>query len=158
MPESKVIKETVERIKKELPGVLEQSPVFSLIAIAAKLGVTRQTLLVVRKKSKKIASMIDKYQQEKKPSIEDLVKNTWFNRLATGKAHASEYIFFMMNHFPSEYQDKRAIVNNTNILNVPDKAYEAETKFLKTMAEKDLNDLVARLVERKQAQAGQSRI
>ncbi len=81
MPESKVIKETVERIKKELPGVLEQSPVFSLIAIAAKLGVTRQTLLVVRKKSKKIASMIDKYQQEKKPSIEDLVKNTWFNRL-----------------------------------------------------------------------------
>jgi len=63
----------------------------------------------------------------------------------------------MMNHFPSEYQDKRAIVNNTNILNVPDKAYEAETKFLKTIAEKDLNDLVTGYVNRKQVQGSQSR-
>ena len=151
-------KETIQRIKTELPDILEKNPVLSLPSIAKQLNICRFSLLIARKKSKAISKMIDKYMEAKKEAVPQLVRQTWESRLISGKAQGAEYMFYMMNHFPDEFQDRRALVNNTNILNVPDKAYEAETKFLKTMAEKDLNDLVARLVERKQAQAGQSRI
>ncbi len=157
--QTKVTKETVERIKTELRDVLDENPVFSIIAIARKLGVTRQTLWFARKKSKKIDRMISDYQEQKKPAIEDLVKNTWFNRLATGKAHGSEYLFFMMNHFPDEYQDRRAVVNNNvNVINQAHNHILIEQKFLQSLPEKDLDDIINGFTTRRKTQTAKSRV
>lgn len=161
MATATVKKETIEKIKAELPDILKQSPIYSITAIAAKLGMTRQHLWNAGKKSKTIKKMLDEYQAEKKPSVEDLVKNTWFHRLASGKAHATEYIFFMMNHFPDEYQDKRALVNNNvtnNLINNEQNHVLIADKYLRSLPEKDLDDLISGLGKRKQDQSAKSRV
>lgn len=152
-----VSKETINRIIEQLPSILDENPILSLPAISKRLGISRWSLWQARKKSKRLRGMIEKYMEAKKEDVPKLVRQTWEGRLISGKAHGSEYIFYMMNHFPDEFQDKRALVNNTNIINV-DKKAEAEQKFINALPEKDLNDLVAGIISRKQAQVAESRV
>jgi len=58
-------KETIQRIKTELPDILEKNPVLSLPSIAKQLNICRFSLLIARKKSKAISKMIDKYMEAK---------------------------------------------------------------------------------------------
>lgn len=156
MAETKVSKETMNRIKEELPSILDENPILSLPAIARRLNISRNSLWYVRKRSKRISNIIDKYMAQKKEDVPKLVRQTWEGRLIAGTAHGSEYMFFMMNHFPEEYQDKRAVVNNTNVVNV-DAKIQVEQKFIQSLPEKDLDDLVTGYANRKQAQGLKSR-
>jgi len=157
MSETRVSKETINRIKEELPSILDENPILSLPAIARKLSISRNSFWKVRTKSKRISNLIEKYMAAKKEDVPKIVRQTWEGRLIAGTAHGSEYMFYMMNHFPEEYQDKRAVVNNTNVVNV-DAKVQVEQKFIQSLPEKDLNDLVTGYANRKQVQSFKSRI
>jgi len=154
MAKTTLSKKTINRIKTILPDVLERNPVLSLPAIAKQLDLTRASLWYARKANKEIAKIINKYMDAKKEIVPQLVRQTWEQRLISGKAQGAEYMFYMMNHFPDEFQDRRALVNNTNIVKVENH----EDKFLKSQSEKDLNDFVRGIIERKQAQDHQVRV
>lgn len=116
----RVSKENIEFIKKELPAILESNPIMSFMGITVKLGFRcRNTLWAAAKEDPEIKKILDKYVDARRPTIEDLVKDTWYHRLIKGKGHPSEYIFFMMNHFPDEYKDMR-ISRNMNLNGVVD--------------------------------------
>jgi len=153
--------ETIVRIREELPSILDENPILSLPALAKRLNISRQTLWIVKKRSKRISNIIDKYMEQKKEDVPKLVRQTWEGRLISGKAQGVEYMFFMMNHFPSEYQDKRALVNNNftnNLINNEQNHILIADKYLRSLPEKDLNDLVAGIANRKQDQSAKSRI
>lgn len=151
-----VSKATIERIKSELPSILDENPILSFPGIARKLNLSRASLYVARKKSKTISSVLDKYMEQKKEDVPKLVRQTWEGRLLSGKAQGAEYLFFMMNNFPDEYQDRRALINNNvtnNLINNEQNHILIADKFLRSLPEKDLNDIVAGLTNRKQDQS-----
>ncbi len=148
---SRVTKETIDRIKQELPSILDENPILSFPAIAKKLNISRMTLWVVRKSNKRVSTMLEKYMATKKEDVPVLVRQTFEGRLISGKAQGSEYMFYLMNKFPDEFQDKRALVNNTNIIKVDNKV-EAEQKYLQSLPDKDLDDLVNGIAERRKIQ------
>jgi DNA-binding Lrp family transcriptional regulator len=159
--ENRVSKETINRVKEELPFILDENPILSFPAIAKRLNISRTALWAIRKKNKRISNMLDKYMATKNEDVPKLVRQTWEGRLIGGKAQGVEYMFFMMNHFPNEYQDKRALINNNftnNLINNEQNHILIADKYLRSLPEKDLNDLIAGLNDRKQDQSYKSRI
>lgn len=55
-------------------------------------------------------------------------------------------MFYLMNKKPEVYRDRRAIVNNTNVFNAQ---ADPEKALMRALPDKDLDDLSARIIERR---------
>jgi hypothetical protein len=155
MPDVLISHESLERIEKELPEILAHDPTMNRLEIAIKLGFrSRQTLHRAGKANPKIEEMLDVYDKEREPNLNDLIRKTWEKRLVNGTAQPSEYLFYMMNKYPAEFQDRRALFNNTNLVNV--KVGDAQEKYIQSLPEKDLNDFINGIAERRKVQLPQS--
>jgi hypothetical protein len=122
-----ISEQSLKKIKDNLPAILEENPVMSRLEIAVRLGFrNRSILFTAATADPEIKRMLDEYDKEREPNLNELIRNTWTRRLIDDRAHPSEYIFFMMNKFPDEFQDKR-VFRNMNLNGAPDdKAFRDE--------------------------------
>jgi len=133
----KISDKALNDIKKNLPGVLEQSSIMSKLEIAVALGFrSRQILWLASKKDPEIKELLDEYDKNREPNLMDAISGTWTHRMISGTAQGTEYIFYMMNKFPNEYKDMR-ISRNMHMTVVPDDKKFRDEFFGLTSGEKE---------------------
>lgn len=89
-----------------------------LLSVAIdKAGVkSRQTIQNWRVKSPRIDRYIIACMNRSDDKRVSAVEDKAFQRLIAGEANAAEYIFYLTNRRPERWKDRRAVVNNTNVI------------------------------------------
>lgn len=144
-----ISQESLDRIEEKLPGILEQDPTMNRLEIAIKLGFRcRQSVFIASQLNPNIKVMLDDYDKEREPNLNDVIRRSWEKRLISGKAQGVEYLFYMQNKFPEEYKDKRALIGTIN--NVSQVSVSNENNFINQLGDRDLDSFCDNIIQRRQ--------
>lgn len=103
------------KIKKQVPGYIRRHQLKTDAGVARAFSICRETLSRIRKEDPEFEKEFQAAKADAAGDRRQTFKRRWELRMIRMKGSPTENIFYLTNHFPDEYKDRRNVIGSINV-------------------------------------------